>query len=93
MARPTFKPTTDQRDQVMIARYAGMTKVDIAAAVGVDTDTLNKHFARELLHGPEIIRQQLLAAVTAEAIKGKKAAIALLERMTRPDRRPLQRGQ
>ena len=86
MARPTFKPTADQRERVMLTSYIGMAKIDIAAALGIDPDTLNKHFARELLHGPEIIRQQILAAVTAEAIKGKKAAIALLERMTRSDR-------
>jgi hypothetical protein len=39
-----------------------------------------------LLHCRTIIRQELLAVVTTQAIKGKKSAIALLERMTRGDR-------
>ena len=92
MVRPAFKPTADQRESVMVTAYIGMAKIDIAAAVGIDVDTLNKHFARELLHGPEIIRQQLLAAVTASAIKGKQSAVALLERMTRSDRLPQRQG-
>jgi hypothetical protein len=54
--------------------------------VGIDEKTLAKHFAYELLHCRTIIRQELLAVVTTQAIKGKKSAIALLERMTRGDR-------
>ena len=91
MGRQAFKPTADQRQQIMVAKYAaGTAKVDIAVILGIDVDTLDKQFARELLHGPEIVCQKILAAVTAEAIKGKKSAIALLERMTRSDRLPSQ---
>jgi hypothetical protein len=86
MARPEFKPTDEQRRSVMTGHAVGMARRDIAAAIGVDEKTLMKHFAYELLHGRMIIRQELLAAVTAQAIKGKKSAIALLERMTRDDR-------
>jgi hypothetical protein len=83
MARPAYKPTQDRRHEVMVARACGMSHRDIAAAIRIDVDTLNKHFARELLHGPEIIRQELLASVTASAIAGKRGAINLLQRMTR----------
>jgi FixJ family two-component response regulator len=86
MARPTFKPTDDQRRSVMAGHAVGMSNRDIAAAIGIDEKTLTKHLAHELLHGRAIIRQQLLAAVTTQAIKGKNSAIALLERMTRDDR-------
>ena len=76
MARPEFKPTDKQRHDVMLCHAVGMS----------NRDTLTKHFARELLHGRAIVRQELLAIVTEQAIKGKKSAIALLERMTRDDR-------
>jgi hypothetical protein len=86
MARPEFKPTDEQRRSVMTCHAVGMSNRDIAAAIRIDEKTLTKHFAHELLHGRTIVRQQLLAAVTTQAIKGKKSAIALLERMTRDDR-------
>jgi hypothetical protein len=98
LARPEFKPTDEQRHKVMLYRAVGMSNRDIAVGIRVDEKTLAKHFARELLHGPAIIRQELLAMVTSQAIEGKKSAIALLERMTRDDRllgrhrRPIKSG-
>jgi hypothetical protein len=86
VARPQFKPTDELRHKVMLYHAVGMSNRAIAMGLGIDEKTLAKHFARELLHGRTIIRQELLAAVTAGAIKGKKSAIALLERMTRDDR-------
>jgi hypothetical protein len=70
----------------MLYHAVGMSNRDIAAALRIDEKTLTKHFAHELLHGRKFIRQELLAIVTASALKGKKSAIALLERMTRDDR-------
>lgn len=67
----------------MLWKSVGMSNKDIAAALRVDEKTLTKHFAHELLNGPAVIQQELLGAVTEQAIKGKKSAIALLERMTR----------
>ncbi len=87
MARPEFKPADDQRRKVMLCKSVGMSNKDIAAALRVDEKTLTKHFARELLNGRAVIEQELLVAVTQQAIKGKKAAIVLLERMTRPRHR------
>jgi hypothetical protein len=87
MGRREIRPTEDQRRSVMTSKAAGMANQDIAAAIGIDEKTLAKHYARELLHGPTIIRQELLAAVTKAAMAGKKTAITLLERMTREDRR------
>ena len=86
MARPEFKPTHEQRRTVMRTKAAGMAHKDIAAVLGIDEETLAKHFERELLHGPAIVRQELLAIVMESAMAGKKSAIALLERMTRDDR-------
>jgi len=85
VARPEFKPTDELRHQVMLYHAVGMSNQAIAVALRIDEKTLTKHFARELLHGRTIIYQELLAMVTAQAIKGKKSAIALLERMTRDD--------
>ena len=87
LARPEFKPTNDQRRRVMLCHAVGMSNKHIADALGIDEKTLTKHFARELLNGPRIIKQELLAAVTAQAIKGKRSAITLLERMTRDQQR------
>jgi DNA-binding NarL/FixJ family response regulator len=89
LARPEFKPTHEQRHSVMLGRAVGMSNRDIAASLRIDEKTLTKHFARELLHGRAIIRQELLAMVTDSALKGKKSAIVLLERMTREDRQLL----
>lgn len=91
MARPEFKPTDDQRRQAMHCVALGMSHKDIAAGLRIDEKTLAKHFASELLHGRTIIRQELLAAVTSEAIKGRKSAVRLLERMTRD--RPRRTGR
>ena len=87
LARPEFKPSNDQRRRVMLCHSVGMSNKHIADALGVDEKTLTKHFTYELLNARRIIKQQLLAAVTARAIEGKKSAIVLLERMTRDQQR------
>jgi DNA-binding NarL/FixJ family response regulator len=47
LARPEFKPTDEQRHDVMLCHAVGMSNRDIAAALRVDEKTLTKHFARE----------------------------------------------
>lgn len=81
MSRPEFKPTAEQRTKVAICVYGGVNRADIAVAIGVDQKTLNKHFGRELVHGREIVRQRLHAAVVETALKGKKGAMRLLAQM------------
>jgi FixJ family two-component response regulator len=44
MARPEFKPTAEQRRQVMTCHAVGMSNRDIATAIGIDEKTLTKHF-------------------------------------------------
>jgi hypothetical protein len=83
-------PTISAGRRCIASPSACLTK-DIAAGLRIDEKTLAKHFASELLHGRTIIRQELLAAVTSEAIKGRKSAVRLLERMTRD--RPRRTGR
>ena len=83
MARPEFKPTRQTRHEVMLGKACGMPEQSIANALDIDIKTLVKHFKYELVHGPRIVRQQLLAWAVKSALEGKKNAIALVERMTR----------
>ena len=46
--RPPFKPTKKQRDEVMNLIATGSNMNEVIAAIGVDKETLHKHFAVEL---------------------------------------------
>jgi hypothetical protein len=46
--RPAFVPTKEQRENVAIWKAGGMTDENIARALGMDADTVKKHFAEEL---------------------------------------------
>ena len=54
---------------------------DIAAAIGINVETLSHNFSRELTSGARIMRQWLLAIVIISAIEGNKGSAVLLERM------------
>jgi hypothetical protein len=83
-----FKPTAEQRQQVMQCVAMRMRHTAIAAALRIDEETFVKLFSRELKFGRVIMRKWLLAAVTRGAISGKKSAIGLLAKMwAHPTRR------
>ena len=81
MTQLEFKPTAEQREQVMQCTAMKMRHSQIAVGLRIEEATLVKHFSRELKLGPMIMRQWLLAVVTGEAIKGKKSAMSLLAQM------------
>lgn len=47
--RPEYKPTNDQRAEVVRLVAEGKTKTEIAAVIGISRLTLRKHFAAELV--------------------------------------------
>lgn len=46
--RPEFKPTKEQREEVVILIAARVAEEDIAKRLGVDAKTLRKHFRDEI---------------------------------------------
>jgi DNA-binding CsgD family transcriptional regulator len=65
-----FKPTVNQRAQVMRCVADNMRHEQIARRLGIDEETLSNEFSRELKLGLRIMRQMLLAMATRTAIKG-----------------------
>ena len=74
MARPAFKPTSVQRTHVAIAAAGGMAHEEIAQALGVARNTLEKHFALELSTGAHKRRLSWLVAMDKSARGGNVAA-------------------
>lgn len=72
--RPAFAPTAAQRRQVSIAAGGGMRHVDIATALGISRETLEKHFEVELAGGALARRMEVLQALHAAAKKGSSSA-------------------
>jgi AcrR family transcriptional regulator len=48
MGRPSFEPTTEQREQVTVLAQARVSLEEIARRIGVTKKTLRKHFASEI---------------------------------------------
>jgi AcrR family transcriptional regulator len=48
MARPSHKPTAEQRRQVTAMRSYGTPEADIAKVLGISTPTLRKYYRAEL---------------------------------------------
>jgi hypothetical protein len=74
--KPVFKPTAEQRFTVSIAAGAGMFHADIAAALGVCRNTLEKHFEAELGAVAFQRRVEVLATLYESATDGKNVAAA-----------------
>lgn len=72
--RPPFQPSDKQRREVAIAAGGGMTQESIAAALGISTPTLRKHFALELSEIASKRRLEVLGALFRQARKGNVSA-------------------
>ena len=72
--RPPFVPTAAQRRRVSIAAGGGMRHVDIATALGISRETLEKYFEAELSAGALERRMEVLQALHAAAKKGSSSA-------------------
>ena len=73
--RPQHRPTVKTREKVATAAGGGMAHEDIALALGISRDTLEKHYARELSVGAAEKRLEVMQALRAAAKKGRVAAI------------------
>ncbi|EFG6100970.1 hypothetical protein BMP26_005299, partial [Escherichia coli] len=81
--RPPFKPTLAQRRVVEQMVSVGDSKEMVARAIGIDVDTLDKHFPEELLNGAAKKRREVLDMLYKGAKKGNASLIKKLEEMTR----------
>lgn len=50
-ARPTFQPSAEQRNVVIVMVAGGIQQNEIAASIGITKKTLAKYFKAELKHG------------------------------------------
>jgi hypothetical protein len=80
--RPPHKPTDESRRRVSIGAGGGMTHAEIAVALGIAKNTLEKHYEAELSEGAYLRRLEALEAMHGAAVKGNVTAQrAYLERM------------
>jgi hypothetical protein len=80
--RPAFQPTTAQRKQVEECVSVGMSHEEVAMAIGCHRETLEKHFADELLHGRARKRAEVTKLLFAAARKGNVTAQKALKEAT-----------
>jgi len=80
--RPPFKPTAKQRREVEEFVSCGMKAVQIARAIGIHEDTLQKHFAEELATGQAKRRGEVIRLLYRSARAGNVSAQKKLEEMT-----------
>jgi hypothetical protein len=74
-----FKPTKAQREDVMLFVACGMSEEAMAAVIGIQRQTLRKHFAEELLTGHARIRSENIKNLRKAAKAGNVAAIKYLD--------------
>ncbi len=79
--RPAFKPTPALRRKVEQCVFGGMPKTEIAAGLGIDENTLRKHFEHELHIGLSRRRVEVLDLLFSAARKGNVTAQKKLEEM------------
>lgn len=81
--RPSFKPTRAMRLSVERMLACGDSQNTVARALGIDDDTLRKHFAEELATGGARRRRQVVDAIFDGVREGNAALIRRAEEMTR----------
>ena len=77
MARPRFKPTDEERKMVETMSGYGVPFAQIAALTGggIDEDTLNKHFKRELVQGKAKANSKVGQTLYQKATGGDTSAM------------------
>lgn len=81
--RPPFKPTAEQQTTVERMKFVGDSDIVIARAIGIDPDTLRKHFAEQLEFGHARRRKEVVDVLFEAAAKHNVAAAKRLEEMGR----------
>ncbi len=72
--RPSFVPTAKMRNDVAVWKAGGMSDENIARALGIDADTLKKHFAEELATHWAKKMARVISARFTSAVKGNVSA-------------------
>lgn len=72
--RPAHVPTPALRRKVSVAAGGGMRHVDIATALGISRETLEKWYESELSAGATLRRLEVLAALHTAATRGSSSA-------------------
>lgn len=81
--RPSFVPTPALRRTVERMIACGDTHDVVARALGIDPNTLRKHFESELAHGYAKKRREIVDMLFDGAKKGNASLIKRVEEMTR----------
>jgi len=81
--RPPYKPTIEGRRKVEQMKFCGESDNVIARALGIDPETLRKHFADELADGHAQRKAELVGLLFDAARKGNVSAMKRLDDMGR----------
>lgn len=81
--RPAYRPSLEDRQMVEQMKFCGDSENTIARALGIDPDTLRKHFPEELADGHAQRRKEVVGMLFGAARSGNVAAIKRLEEMGR----------
>ncbi len=81
--RPPYKPTIEARQTVEEMKFCGESDNTIARALGIDPDTLRKHFPDELADGHAQRRKEVIGLLFSSARSGNVSAQKKLEEMGR----------
>jgi hypothetical protein len=72
IGNPPFKPTEEQRIRVESYVAAGAQQWWIAKKLGIDRDTLRKHFSTELESGKESVDWEVGGSIAQKALAGNE---------------------
>jgi hypothetical protein len=72
--RPPYRPTIEARQTVEEMKFCGESENTIARALGIDVDTMRKHFADELQDGHAQRRKEIIGMLFASARSGNVSA-------------------
>jgi hypothetical protein len=81
--RPEYRVTIEARRIVEEMKFVGESDNTIARALGIDPDTLRKHFADELADGHAQRRKEVIGLLFKSARDGNVSAQKKLEEMGR----------
>lgn len=81
--RPSYRPSLEDRKTVEELKFVGESDNTIARALGIDPDTLRKHFPDELADGHAQRRKEVIGLLFKSARDGNVAAQKKLEEMGR----------
>jgi len=76
--RPAFKPTKSMRNRVEIGAAAGLSHIQLAAALHISRPTLESNFDDELKNGRARKLLQTLCLLDKQAKRGSVAAMKFL---------------